>query len=940
MPSRSEGFPIDRQKFVGIMTTGDFVVVRNGWGQYSIWPYRKAIPSGWSVQSCARSREACLAYVRDNWLKPTLASAHRAAPAIPRSWSAVHEERGTDSFNCRIVDDSEASSSIGVAAEFSPMHCVHELFERWVNRQPQAPAVTQGQLSLSYEDLEKRSNQLAHYLRDLGATSDCLITVCLDASVDLVVTLMAILKAGSAYLPIDPAFPPARIEHIVKDSGSRIVVTTSRYATLLGDRCQMIRLDSDRELLVTLPLARLPAVATSQHLAYCMYTSGSTGNPKGVLISHESIVNLLGDWNRRLPVGRHDCFAFWTSYVFDVSVWELLLPLTSGASLAVAPERIRLDPARQLAWAAEAGVSTAYIPPHLARQLPELISTGDQLPQKLLFGVEPLSTLVLACLPTGTRMCNGYGPTETTVYSTLCMEIPRNADGIVPIGRPIANTQVHVLDSDLMPVPIGISGELYIGGVGLARGYLNRPALTAERFIPNPFGEPGSRLYRTGDSVKLLPDGQLLFLGRDDGQVKIRGVRVEIGEVEAVLMSHSAVREAVAIAQGDATTGKRLWVFVVPRPNAAVTVEDLRQWVKDRLPRAYIPASWKLLQSVPRTSNGKVDRQILIETHMTSTKVAATTQASLEATLLIIWAELLGRRDVRIQDDFFDLDGDLQFAIDAIDQIGERLGYHVSLEKFFELRTISRLASFIGTPVGTVASNATPLIAINSAAPCALYVVPGLGLNSNWFFPLARKLSGQVQVLCFEPGAAQTGAHQTSIAAIAADYARSIEERTSTRAVTIAGHSYGGAVAFETARVLQRNGRDVDLWLLDSSLVAAGSKVKPLAMEADLQRFSLLRWRRALPSMEGLAARQIRGYVAYEPSGTFGGRVVAVLAEQGLAAGGLLQVKQDALKRWVGEPVKWIDVPGSHFSLLAPENVSHLATAMTNEFQMKLESAA
>ena len=353
-----------------------------------------------------------------------------------------------------------------------------------------------------------------------------------------------------------------------------------------------------------------------------------------------------------------------------------------------------------------------------------------------------------------------------------------------------------------------------------------------------------------------------------------------------------------------------------------------------------IPGVLLVARRVGRSSevpSAAVDNSALFASHPQSThksgEVVQTNGATSlpEIALIAIWVNLFGRRELSLHDDFFELGGDLQLAIDAINQIEERLGAIVSLEKFFELRTIARLALFIGVPNGAAFNIATPLIAINSEAPRRLYVVPGLGLTSNWFFPLARELSGQIQVLCFEAGASQIGALRTNINEIAVDYAMSIEKRTPMGAIVIAGHSYGGAIAFETARVLQCNGRDVTLWLLDSSLIMAFSKVKPPEMDTHLQRFSLLRWGRALPSMEGLVARQLRGYVAYKPSGTFNGRVVAVLAEQGLVAGGLLKFTREALKLWTRESVKWVHVPGTHFSMLASENVSHLATIITKE---------
>ncbi|MEO4031070.1 non-ribosomal peptide synthetase, partial [Chromobacterium vaccinii] len=354
------------------------------------------------------------------------------------------------------------------------------------------------------------------------------------------------------------------------------------------------------------------------HLAYCIYTSGSTGAPKGVLVPRRGPANLCADWQRRYPVSGDDCFSLWTRLSFDVSVWEWLLPLSHGASLAIPPEEARARAQDFLAWAKRQRVSVAYLPPHIVRSL--AAAPEGSLPGTLLVGVEPLNENSVRAHSRGARVANGYGPTEATVYCTLYTEGPAEAERNLPIGRPIGNMRIYLLDEDLNPVPAGARGEIFIGGAGLARGYLNRPELTAEKFLPDPYGEPGGRMYRSGDQGRYLPDGNLEYLGRQDGQVKLRGYRIEPGEVEHALSGLDGVREAAVQVVSDERGEAQLAAYVARWASSSKTLRELREALRRRLPDYMVPTAWVELDALPLNANGKIDRKALAEIPLRETE--------------------------------------------------------------------------------------------------------------------------------------------------------------------------------------------------------------------------------------------------------------------------------------------------------------------------------
>lgn len=580
--------------------------------------------------------------------------------------------------------------------------CIHELIEEQVSMTPDAVAVVFEDEQLSYAALDARANQLAHCLRKLGVRPGTLVAICVERGVDMIAGLLGVLKAGGAYIPLDPEYPQERLKFILTDSKAQTLVTQERLRSRLPVvDCPVVCLESVASIDIWRTPTNTPLAQSPQSPAYCIYTSGSTGVPKGTLVSHGAIVNLVGDWVRREPVKPSDRFSLWTSIGFDVSVWEWMLPLSQGASLAIPTESTRLDAESFLRWAKRQGVTTAYLPPHVARALPELVSSGIAIPGTLLLGVEPLDEERLCNSLAHSRVVNGYGPTEATVYATTYRDKLQPLDRTLPIGKPIDNTSVYVLDETLKVAPPGAVGEIYIGGDGLAIGYLHRPDLTAQGFIPNPFGEPGSRMYRTGDLARRLPDGNLEFVGRIDNQVKVHGFRIELGEIEAVLLRCSGVRNAVVIARDDNRGEKCLVAYLTPESGASLTASELRTYILDKLPSYMLPSAWVVLDAMPLTSNGKVDRRALANAPTPPIRQVGSLGPSVEhhppqlTAVLGILGELLPGGPIDANDDLFAKGIHSILIMRFVSRCRQQLGVELRLRDIYRLATPLAIARAI-----------------------------------------------------------------------------------------------------------------------------------------------------------------------------------------------------------------------------------------------------
>ena len=494
-------------------------------------------------------------------------------------------------------------------AEYPKNKCIHQLFEEQVEKTPDAVALVFEDQQLTYKELNSRANQLAHYLQQLGVRSETLVGICVERSPLMVMALLGIFKAGGAYIPLDPSYPPERLALMLEDARVSVLLTQqARVEGLPPCSGQVVDLDNN-DLWEKEGVENLTNNVQSENLAYILYTSGSTGKPKGVAVEHRSVVALLSWATEVFTTEQLAGVLASTSFCFDISVFELFAPLSCGGKIILAENVLHLPTLP----AAEEVTLINTVPSAIAelvrtKGIPDRVGTvnlaGEVLPQRLGQLIYQQNTIE--------KLFNLYGPSEDTVYSTYAL-VKRNGQKAPPIGRPVYNTQVYILDYQLQPVPIGVCGELHIGGAGLARGYLNRPDLTAEKFIPNPFSdEPNAKLYKTGDKVRYLSDGNIEFIGRIDNQVKIRGFRIELGEVEAVLGQHPAVRDCAVVVREDETENKRLVAYVVSSQEA-ISISELRRFLKQKLPDYTIPSAFVLLEAMPLTPNGKVDRRALTE---------------------------------------------------------------------------------------------------------------------------------------------------------------------------------------------------------------------------------------------------------------------------------------------------------------------------------------
>jgi amino acid adenylation domain-containing protein len=614
------------------------------------------------------------------------------------------------------------------AADYPKDQCIHELFEAQVERTPDAIALEFEGSEISYRELNRRANQLAHYLISLGIGPANLVGICVERSIEMVVGLMGILKAGGAYVPLDPSYPRERLGFMLEDSQVSVLLTQEKLvegrewkpvlspsaalrinsvegmedgdprSSVLDPRLTVVCLDRDLPLIAQKRDNNPKSGTESNNLAYVIYTSGSTGRPKGVQIEHRSVVNCLSSIGRAIELSQQDAWLAITTISFDIAALELYLPLIRGAKLTLASKDESSDSGQLLARMKASRSTVIQATPSLWKMLLEN-DLENKHKFKILCGGEALSTqLADELLDRGSSVWNLYGPTEATIWSTMA-KVETN-DKPVPIGRPIANTQIYILDTYLQPVPIGIPGDLYIGGDGLAMGYLNRPELTSEKFIPNPFSDnSNSRLYRTGDRAKYLADGNIEFLGRIDDQIKIRGHRIELGEIEATLIQHPAVKDSVLVSRArDSLAEESLVAYVVQKQQPAPSVTELCNYLKEKLPEYMIPSMFVMLESLPLTANGKVDRNALPPPDgerplLDQSLVEPRTE--IEELVAQVWREVLKLDKLGVHDNFFDLGGHSLLATRVIARLRNNYSVDIALRKLFELPTVAGLARHV-----------------------------------------------------------------------------------------------------------------------------------------------------------------------------------------------------------------------------------------------------
>ncbi|MEG4800498.1 amino acid adenylation domain-containing protein [Microcoleus sp. ARI1-B5] len=725
--------------------------------------------------------------------------------------------------------------------------CLHQLVAVQAEATPEKIAVSFEGQTLTYQELHQRSNQVAHYLQKRGVKPDDLVGICVERSLEMLVGLLGVLKAGGAYVPIDPNYPDDRVEYMIDNSQAKVLLTQQRLVKNLPTKeALVICLDTDWSLIAQESQETPIASVTPENMAYVIYTSGSTGKPKGVQVLHRGAVNFLRSMREQPGISAADILLSVTTLSFDIAVLELYLPLTVGAQVVILSREDAMDGRKLSQTIAQLGITILQATPATWRLLLESGWEG-QSPMKILSGGEAMPKELAAQLLTkGTELWNLYGPTETTVWSTVYQV--KDPEQRILIGKPIANTDIYILDSLLQPVPVGVAGELHIGGSGLARGYLQRDDLTTERFIPNPFRET-ERIYKTGDLARYLPDGNIECLGRLDFQVKIRGFRIELGEIESVLVKHPNVQQAVVIVREDFPGDKRLVGYIVAVNNQNPTIQELRSLLKEYVPEYMVPSIFVFLEALPLTPNGKVDRKALPApqqsaqppiTPATPTPLyppATTTQATpekprefaspqddLEVQLIKIWEKVLHTSPISTTDNFFELGGHSLLAISLIREIEETYKQKLSLPILFQSPTIQQLANTLREQ-GCL-SSAQALVTIQEgSSKLPLFFIYGIFL----YYDLSRHLGEDQtcygvylneEVSMFQKDKLdKSPTDLVSVADMATRYLKEIQKHQPKGPYLLAGESLGGLVAFEMAHQLHLQGEEVALLgLLDSAI--------------------------------------------------------------------------------------------------------------------------
>jgi amino acid adenylation domain-containing protein len=601
----------------------------------------------------------------------------------------------------------------GVSVQSStspPVACLHELFEMQVERTPERVALSFENMQLTYRELNTRANQLAHYLRKQGVGPDALVGTCVERSFDMIVSVLGILKAGGAYLPIDPAYPADRLSFMLEDAKPRVLITTEVLDEKIApEGVEVFLIDRDWKTIAHESKENLENNCVAENLAYVIYTSGSTGKSKGVLVTHENVARLFAVTDSCFGFSQDDVWTLFHSSAFDFSVWEIWGALFYGGRLVIVPYWVSRSPEDFLELLHREKVTILNQTPSAFRQLVRAATGPGKVDLALRFIIFGGESLELKSLKPwldvygdrSPRLINMYGITETTVHVTHrplnAADLNENVGSV--IGKPLDDLRVYLLDQRQQLVPIGVPGEMYVGGAGVSRGYLRRPDLTAERFVPDPFSSvAGARLYRSGDLARYLANGDMEYLGRVDRQVKVRGFRIEPGEIEAVLKEIPGVHECVVVANDERPGETRLVAYLVLDSAQPAKIEELRTFAKAKLADHMVPAFFVPLEKILLTPNGKIDQKALPSPDTSGSDLAdafVAPRSETEKKLAIMWGELLGRQQIGIYDNFFELGGHSLLATQAVTRMRDVLQVRISLRDFFERPTVAALAELV-----------------------------------------------------------------------------------------------------------------------------------------------------------------------------------------------------------------------------------------------------
>lgn len=761
------------------------------------------------------------------------------------------------------IDAADSARWNDTAKPYPSDKCVHQLFEERAAKTPDAIAIEDGSRRLTYRELNLRANQLAKFLQGKGVAAEVPVAICLKRSAELLISLLSVLKAGGACVPLDPDYPSERLSHILQDCATPLLITEPELLSLLGSSgAEVVHFSAITKQAAQENIENLPVQLTPQNLAYLIYTSGSTGKPRGVQLTHGGLVNhgvASIDLYGLTPTERMLQFA---SISFDIAIEEIFPTWFAGGCVIPRGDEVPLSAAGFLQWIAERKISALDLPTAYWHELVhELAESRQALPESLRLlivgGEKASSSAYSAWLRAGgarVRWVNTYGPTEASVIASAYEPDPKKPfPDNLPIGRPIANVRLYVLDEKLHELPIGDPGELHIGGVGLARGYSNHPELTAAKFIDDPFSnEPGARLYKTGDMVRRLPDGNLEFVGRIDFQVKIRGFRVELGEIEGVLEKHPAVAQAVVTAR-DVAGSKQLAAYIIAS-SGGIAAGELRDYAKKQLPEYMVPVDFVFLESLPLTPNGKVDRRALPEPQRNEAALVnlIAPRNEMESRMARLWAQVLGRETVGIRENFFDLGGHSLSALRLTSRIEKEFGKKLTLTALIQAPTVEEMVRLVEREDGAW----SPLVALQPAgAKPPLFFVHGLGGTVMRFHDLARHMAPDQPFWCFQAQGIDGRLRVLDeVDEMAGLYCEHLRKAQSEGPYYLGGYSFGGLVALEMARRLADSGHEIGLLaLVDTYFVGQDGNTSLL------NRFFSLSTEQKLAYLKKRATRYRRG---------------------------------------------------------------------------------